>query len=146
MPLDLKVIKETVEGLVKPLGDAIDSLHTSREEKDRLKVALATMQEQTGIEFNKLQASVIIAETQGQSPLQRNWRPGLMVLFGYIIAHNYVIAPIGTWIAALLGSTAALPVLDLPTGLWTTLNVGIGGYMSLRTVEKVRLGKERKPK
>ncbi len=63
--------------------------------------------------------------------------------FVFIIAWNYVLGPLGTWFAAFF-SGPAFPVLDLPMGLWTTLNVGIGGYMTLRTYEKVKFGKEKK--
>jgi hypothetical protein len=56
---------------------------------------------------------------------------------------NYVFGPIGTWLAAFVGGPA-FPVLDLPTGLWATINVGLGGYITARTVEKVKLGKEKK--
>jgi hypothetical protein len=135
-------IKAIIEGALKPVSDLIDSLHTSREEKDAVKLKLAMAQGQLGSDFNAAQASVIIAEATGASWIQRNWRPLTMLTFVFIIAWNYVFGPIGTWIAAMFGGPV-FPVLDLPTGLWTTLNVGIGGYMTLRTFEKVKFGKEK---
>jgi len=135
-------IKEIIAGALKPVSEVIDSLHTSREEKDAVKLKLAMAQGQLGSDFNKAQASVIIAEATGKSWIQRNWRPITMLSFTFIIVWNYVIGPIGTWLAAMFGGPV-FPVLDLPTGLWATLNVGIGGYMTLRTYEKVKFGKEK---
>ena len=135
-------IKAIIEGALKPVSDIIDSLHTSREEKDAAKVQLALAQGQLGAEFNKAQASVIIAEATGQSWIQRNWRPVTMLTFVFIIAWNFVLGPIGTWLGGLFDGPA-FPVLDLPAGLWYTIDLGIGGYMALRTVEKVKLGKEK---
>jgi hypothetical protein len=142
MPLEFAAVKEAVEGIIAPLGKTIDSLHTSREEKDELKIQLETMRENMGVQFNQLQASVIIAEAQGESWLQKNWRPLTMVSFVFIVVWNFVIGPIGSWLAEILGSAARFPVLELPVGLWATIDLGIGGYMTLRTVEKVKLGRE----
>ncbi len=71
-------------------------------------------------------AKVLVAEVQGQSWLQRNWRPLLMLVFTYIVAHNYVIAPIF--------SITSVPV---PEQMWTLLNIGIGGYIVGRSAEKI---------
>lgn len=143
MPVTFAAIKEIVEGALTPIGDIIDNLHTSREEKDQAKVALALAAGELGAEFNKVQASVIIAEATGKSWIQRNWRPLTMLTFVFIILWNFVLGPIGTWFGGLFGGPV-FPVLDLPIGLWTTINVGLGGYMTLRTIEKVKLGKEPK--
>jgi len=72
------------------------------------------------------QANIVLAEVQGKSWLQRNWRPGLMVLFGYIIANNYIIAPM-----------FGLTVLPIPPDMWQLLKIGIGGYTIGRSAEKV---------
>jgi hypothetical protein len=70
-------------------------------------------------------ASIIIAEAQGDSWLQRNWRPMLMVLFGVIVANNYIVHP---WFGA--------PMLPLPPDMWELLKIGVGGYVVGRSVEK----------
>ncbi|MEG3618964.1 3TM-type holin [Magnetovibrio sp. PR-2] len=70
-------------------------------------------------------ASIIVAEAQGESWLQRNWRPLLMVLFGTIIANNYMLVPIfGT------------PAAEIPPDMWDLLKLGVGGYVVGRTAEK----------
>lgn len=133
-------IADIISGALGPVSKVIDSLHTSREEKDAAKIQLVLAQGQLSAEFNRAQASVIVAEATGASWIQRNWRPLTMLTFVFIILWNYVLGPIGTWFGGLFGGPV-FPVLDLPMGLWTTLNVGIGGYMTLRTFEKVKFGK-----
>lgn len=70
-------------------------------------------------------AAIIQAEAQGESWLQRNWRPMLMCLFGLIVANNYMAAPMfGT------------PRAEIPPDMWDLLKLGIGGYVLGRSVEK----------
>lgn len=71
------------------------------------------------------QARIITAEAEGKSWLQRNWRPLLMLTFTYVIAHNFIIAPL-----------FAFPRLDVPPDMWELLKLGMGGYIIGRTVEK----------
>jgi len=78
------------------------------------------------LEVTKMQSNVIVAEAQGASWIQRNWRPVTMLTFLILIV------------------LAALRVIDLslmqvPKPMWTLLTVGIGGYIGGRTVEKAVL-------
>lgn len=70
-------------------------------------------------------ARIIVAEAQGDSWLQRNWRPLLMVMFGVIIANNYLIVPIFN-----------TPAAEIPPDMWALLKLGLGGYVVGRSVEK----------
>lgn len=74
--------------------------------------------------------NIIIAEAQGESWLQRNWRPLLMLTCIAIIANNYVLYPY------LKLFVAAAPLLELPDALWELLKIGVGGYVVGRSVEK----------
>jgi hypothetical protein len=132
-------IFEIVAGLFKPAADIIDNLHTSQEEKAQAQVAL--LEAQSGILARVLdyeasitaqQAKVVVAEAQGQSWLQRNWRPMLMCTFGFIVLWNFVVAPL---ISAATGS--AVIMLELPPGMWTLLQIGVGGYIVGRSGEKI---------
>lgn len=69
------------------------------------------------------QASVINTEAQGQSWLQRNWRPLAMIDFLVII------------------NLALFRVVDfsgvaIPVELWRLITIGITGYIGGRTIEK----------
>lgn len=73
---------------------------------------------------------IIVAEAQGESWLQRSWRPLIMLMFGAILCNNYILAP---YVEAFSGTAV---VLEIPDGMWGLLTVGLGGYVVGRTVEK----------
>jgi hypothetical protein len=91
-------------------------------EKSYLSADLSSMQEQ---------ASVIKVEAQGESFLQRNWRPIIMLMFGYVIFNNFILAP---YVQCFYH---AFPILPVPTDLWDLLKLGIGGYVVGRSAEKI---------
>jgi len=55
----------------------------------------------------------------------------LMLLFGFIIANEYVVSP---YIQALFSIT--LPVKPITPDMWAVLKLGIGGYIGGRSIEK----------
>jgi hypothetical protein len=121
-----------ISNIFKPAADLVDNIHTSEEEKLNLRNELVSMQNQMALkvlEYEKglmeAQASVIKAEEQGHSWLQRNWRPITMLVFVFIVAWNYIIAAIFN-----------LSQLDVPDGMWSLLKIGIGGYIIGRSAEK----------
>ncbi|HAA04784.1 MAG TPA: hypothetical protein DCE18_15665 [Syntrophobacteraceae bacterium] len=77
------------------------------------------------------QAQIVAAEAQGQSWLQRNWRPVLMLVIVAIVANNYIIYPY----LELFGVKAT--PLELPERMWSLMQIGVGGYVVGRSAEKV---------
>lgn len=89
-----------IKEIVTPVRDIVDEIHTSAEEKAKANEALAalevTLQGKYLDYYTQLinaQASIIKAEAEGQSWLQRNWRPVLMTAFTTILMNNYVLVP-----------------------------------------------------
>lgn len=82
--------------------------------------------------ITEARSNVIMAEAQGQSWLQRNWRPLLMLVIIVIVANNYILYPY------LSIFTNKIKVLDLPDRLWQLMEIGVGGYILGRTIEKVK--------
>ncbi len=82
--------------------------------------------------ITEARSNVIMAETQGQSWLQRNWRPLLMLVIICIVANNYILYPY------LSIFTDKVRVLDLPDRLWQLMEIGVGGYILGRTAEKMK--------
>lgn len=74
---------------------------------------------------------IVLAEAQGESWMQRNWRPVLMLSVVGIIVNNYILLP---WLAVF---GFAAPLLALPAELWSLLTIGVGGYVIGRSAEKV---------
>jgi len=81
----------------------------------------------------KTQGGIIVAEAKGDSWLQRNWRPVIMMIFGTIVANNYIVAP---YIELLFGAKYKL-VLEIPADMWGLLKLGLSGYVVGRSLEKI---------
>jgi len=114
-------------GLVKPVTNLIDSLHTSDAEKGKLKNELTKIENGMAekvlgyeLELMKAQASVINTEAQGDSWLQKSWRPIVMLTFLALV----VLDSFG-WLANPLANEA-----------WLLLQIGLGGYVIGRSAEK----------
>jgi len=121
-----------IGGLVSPVTNLIDDLHTSDEEKLQLKKELTLIQNQFAskvldyeTKLMESQAKVITSEANGQSWLQRNWRPMMMVVFGFIVV-SYFFGFVGQNIDK-----------EIVKELFNLIKIGIGGYIVGRSAEKV---------
>ena len=121
-------ILSTVGSLIETV---VDKAIPDKGQAAELKSKLNTQLLQLDIKQLESATSVIVAEAQGESWLQRNWRPSLMLLFGVIIANNYIIYPY----LSLFFENA--PVLEIPPDMWALLKIGIGGYVVSRGGEKM---------
>ena len=121
---NIKIIKEAVEGVLSGASGIIDSL-PSNEKKQSAKNELS------GIVLSELnnalesQEEVLKAEINGNW-LQRSWRPLIMLGFGFIVMYSKFIAP-----------AFGLPNTELNVEFWDLLQLGIGGYVVGRSVEKI---------
>jgi len=76
-------------------------------------------------EIERAAAEVVKAEAQGQSWLQRTWRPITMLTFVALIVSRWL-----GWSAPNLGEAEVLK-------LWDIVEIGLGGYVIGRSAEKV---------
>lgn len=81
--------------------------------------------------FLKVKGDIITAEAKSEHKLTSQWRPITMLVFVFIIANNYIIAP---YAMALFGFF--IPTLEIPPDMWELLQYGLGGYVIARSVEK----------
>lgn len=81
--------------------------------------------EQTIAEQNQDAANSVETEEQGNW-LQKSWRPIVMLSFTAIILYQYFFSQI-----------FHLPTVELPDRFFNLLEIGIGGYMGLRSAEKI---------
>jgi hypothetical protein len=61
-----------------------------------------------------------------------------MLVFTFIVANNYVIAPYANAMGIVI------PTLDIPPDMWELLQLGIGGYIVGRSLEKAATSYKRK--
>ena len=121
-----------ITNLIDPVTKLVDEVFTSDEEKKNFNLKMAQLEEKRATdilnfqrEALKQQAAIIQSEVTGNW-LQRSWRPILMLAFGFIIIYQYFIAHV-----------FGLDELEMPDQFWTLLEIGIGGYLVGRSVEKV---------
>ena len=114
-----------ISGLIKPVADLVDSLHTSDEERLAAKGVLLELQtglmSQTLVYETKLaesQASIIVAEATANSWLTRTWRPITMLIFVALVVWSQFTG------------------MEIPDDLWFVIKLGLGGYVGGRSVEK----------
>jgi len=115
--------------LVKPITDVInkivDKVAPDAGMAEQLKFEITKELINTDSKAIKQQANIIVAEANGDSWLQRNWRPLVMMNFaGLVTAHWLGYTPPN------LPSTQVLALLDI-------VKVGLGGYVVGRSAEKV---------
>lgn len=120
-----KIFGWFTNGVVKEIGNVIDKLFTSEEERLNAKNEVFKVFQKQQLELQKLQTDVILAEANGNW-LQRSWRPILMLAFGFIVIYVKFIAPL-----------FSLPIPPLENEFWNLLQLGIGGYVVGRSAEKI---------
>ena len=126
----IPIVGKILDGVI----GLVDKAVLDKDEAERLKAQLTEVFNKSDLErFTaeiRAQADVIMAEATGQSWLQRNWRPGLMALFGLIIFNNYVLNP---WLGTLFSLNV---MMEIPPDMWALLKLGVGGYIVGRSTEK----------
>lgn len=117
-----------ISSIFKPAADLIDDLHTSDEEKMLLKKEMMKLENEVTMKAMELEkqlveanSSIIKAEATGGSWIQRNWRPITMLTFLVLV----VLDSFGI---------LANPLAD---EAWVLLQIGLGGYVAGRSVEKI---------
>lgn len=120
-----------IGSLVGPLAELVDNLHTSDAEKAEIKGRLYAAQAQLTEkvisyegELLSARAKVVAAEASGQSWLQRSWRPITMLTFLVLVVCD----------------SFDLLAFRLSEEAWNLLQIGLGGYVVGRSLEKVAPG------
>lgn len=123
---------QALAGIVKPVTDLIDNLHTSDEEKGKLRIAILATQVQMGeklLDYEKqrmeMQSKIIQSEATSESALTRMWRPITMLTF------------LGMTVAYWLGYTPPNVSEAVLMEVFGLIKLGLGGYVVGRSAEKV---------
>lgn len=121
MPGILDIFKSKA---VKEVGDIVDNVVTSNEEKSQAKKELTEVVLSNLTKLAEVQGEVIMTEMKG-SKLQRNWRPIMMLSFGAILVCKW------------FGWTDDSIDKELELELMSIVKIGLGGYVIGRSVEKI---------
>lgn len=113
--------------IFKPAVDLVDELNTSEEEKLAIKAqTLETYVKaiNLGVEAEtrslEARARIVEEEAKSENPLTSSWRPITML----------------TFLALVVGDSFGLLASPLAPEAWTLLQLGLGGYVVGRSVEK----------
>lgn len=118
-------------GSILDLGSTIiDKIWPDVGEREKAKLKLMELQQSGQLAELEGRLKIMLAEMSGNW-LQRSWRPILMLVIVAIVANNYLLYPY----LALFWDNA--PKLELPTQLWSLMELGLGGYVVGRSAEKV---------
>lgn len=131
LPALLALIPSVSKMLFNIIDKAVPDKDLAKKLKSDAKMQMMTQDNEEFLTHLKEAGSIIRAEASSQSWLARNWRPGLMALFGLIIFNNYVLYPY----LSLFFDKA--PMLEVPADMWALLKLGIGGYVVGRSGEKI---------
>lgn len=124
-----KLIAGAATELVSATGNVLDNLITNPEERLKARQAIGEAIMGRLNELASYQRDILNTELQG-TKLQRNWRPLVMLAFASIIVYHYFLQP-------LLGFWWQVPAIELPERFWGLLELGLGGYVIGRSIEKV---------
>lgn len=127
-----KITKDGIEGL----GNSIDGLVTSQEEKLELRKQIFEIYTNSVNKIQEVSASIILAEANGNQ-LQRNWRPIMALSFGGIVVTTYFFFPVINLYFKSEGLTDLIHELKDNDNFWTLLQLMIGGYTVGRSLEKI---------
>ncbi len=110
-----------LDKLLTTIGDVINKLACSKDEKNKLKSELTSIILNHYNQLANLQKDILISEISGNC-LQRSWRPIVMLAFAAVV---------------ILGVFIDIPLLNNNSPFWELLQLGMGGYVIGRSAEKI---------
>ena len=116
--------------LAKMLFSTVDKAVADKDLAEKLKSQLNTQLLQSSTQEFKAAAAIVEAEAKANW-FAASWRPMLMYVLIFILVWNYIVGPI---VKVFTGSVITF---ELPSDVWTLLNIGLGGYVVGRSGESI---------
>ena len=116
--------------LAKMLFSTVDKAVADKDLAEKLKSQLNTQLLQSSTQEFKAAAAIVEAEAKANW-FAASWRPMLMYVLIFILVWNYIVVPI---VKVFTGSVITF---ELPSDVWTLLNIGLGGYVVGRSGESI---------
>lgn len=111
--------------LIPIIGDVLDKVLPDPAAQAEAKLKLMELAQKGEFAEMNARADIIKAEAASESWLAQSWRPILMLTFGALI------------VARWMGFAAPGISEDEILKLWSIVELGLGGYVVGRTVEKI---------
>ena len=111
--------------ILPTLNNTIARIVPDRDEQQRLQSELAMALMASETELQNAAAKIVTAEAQGESWLQRNWRPMLMIWFAVLVGAYW------------FGMTPPNLSEERIGDLFQLVQIGVGGYIVGRSGEKM---------
>ena len=105
-----KILEFFSTKVFKQVGDVVDNLFTSEEERLNARNKIFKVLQDAQLELQKMQTEIIVAEAKGNW-LQRSWRPILMLSFGFIIIYTKFISQLSTYLVTPVLEPAILELI-----------------------------------
>ena len=112
------------------LFSTVDKAVADKDLAEKLKSQLNTQLLQSSTQEFKAAAAIVEAEAKANW-FAASWRPMLMYVLIFILVWNYIVGPI---VKVFTGSVITF---ELPSDVWTLLNIGLGGYVVGRSGESI---------
>lgn len=107
------------------VGDVLDKIFPDAESRAQAKLKLLELEQSGELKALATRANIVTAEVQGESWLQRSWRPIMMLWFGILVGMHW------------FGFTPENLSESAIENLFRLVQIGIGGYVVGRSAEKV---------
>lgn len=119
------MIQMLIPAITSLIGNVIDKAVPDKTEAEKLKAQITLEAMKADNAELKAATDIILAEAKGESWLQRNWRPLLMLWFAGLVGAHW------------LGFTPPNLPESVINSLLDIVQVGIGGYVLGRSGEKI---------
>lgn len=133
-------ILELVAGPVLKIIDKLvpDAQAKAQMQLEAMKLAQAGEFKEIDAQLQRDLAQIAVNQAEAESPdfFRAGWRPFVGWICGVGLGVQFLVSPIASWVAALMGHAIAFPSLDM--GTLMTLLAGMLGLGTLRTAEKVK--------
>ena len=123
-----------VGDIVAKIIDVVAEVIPDRDKQAAIKAKIAEADFSQMEQAINSQVQVLVAELTG-SKIQRSWRPHLMYLIMFFLVWLVIIVPALGALGVDIPIKKALE--SVPGQMWTILTYGLGGYVGLRSAEKM---------
>lgn len=121
----MNLVTKALGAITGPLFGVIDKAVTDKDEANRLKQEIQSQLIESQDSLLKAQMQIILAEAQGESWLQRNWRPLVILWFaGLVGAYWFGVAPENL-------------TPETVQSLFNIIQYALSGYIVGRSAEKI---------